>query len=139
MHNELSEIVGIIGCGGLGISAAMFLKMQDITNANDNLNFKQVAALYFKKAWASYGASLTVVVLYSVTHENWIEIFTGEKDSHSIVQKITGMVMIMGALVGFVMQYGYYRFFLKKADSFMKSWGGNTEDRSKNTETKSEQ
>lgn len=139
MHNELNEIFGIIGCGLLGICTAMFLKMQDITNANDNLNFKQVASLYLKKAWASYGASFTVVVIYAITHESWIELFVGEKDSHSIVSKIIGMVMLMGVMVGFCMQYGYYRFALKKADAFMKSWGGNTEDRSKDTETKSEQ
>lgn len=140
MHNELTESLGIICCGILGISIAMFIKMQDITNANDNLNFKQVAALYFKKAWASYGVSVAAVILYAVTHENWIQIFTGEGEtkSHPIITQLIGMVMVMGAMVGFIFQYGYYKLVMKKVDSFMKNWGGNKQDRSRDTEQKSE-
>lgn len=122
--NEFLEILKITGTGLLGVFLAMFFKMQDITNANDNLNLKQVAALFFRKCWASYGASITTVLLYAITHENWIELFTGEKESHSIVTKIMGMVMLMGALVGFLAQYGAYRYLLPKVDKILKTWGG---------------
>lgn len=140
MHNEITESLGIIGCGILGISLAVFFKMQDICDANDNLNLKQVAALFIKKCFPSYLASLTAVVLYAVTHESWIQIFTGQGEaaSHPIVSKIIGMVMIMGAGVGFLTQYGVYRFALKRLDGILKAWGGQATDRTLNTEKKSE-
>jgi hypothetical protein len=124
--NETKEILQIIGCGLLGIFLAMFFKMQDITNANENLNFKQVAALFFKKCWASYGASITTVLIYAITHENWATLFTGENESasHSLISRLIGMVMLMGVFIGFLAQYGAYRFLLPKIDKALKVWGG---------------
>ena len=127
------EALQIIGTGLLGVFLAMFFKMQDITNANENLDFKQVAALFFKKCWASYGASITTVLLYAITRNNWIELFVKPSESHSIVDKILGMVTLMGAAVGFLAQYGAYRFLLPKVDKLLKAWGGESEDR-KDTE-----
>lgn len=125
MHNEFTEILKIILCGLLGIGAAIGLKIQDINDSNENLNFKIASGLFFKKAFASVIFSACMVILYGATHEDWATLFTGESEtqSHSIITKLIGLVMIMGGLVGFVCQYGYYKFFLKKADRFMKAWG----------------
>jgi hypothetical protein len=127
------EALQIIGTGLLGVFLAMFFKMQDITNANENLDFKQVASLFFKKCWASYGASITTVLLYAITRDNWIELFVKPSESQSMISKILGMVMLMGALVGFLAQYGAYRFLLPKVDKLLKAWGGDSDDR-KDTE-----
>ena len=127
------EALQIIGTGLLGVFLAMFFKMQDITNANENLDFKQVAGLFFKKCWASYGASITTVLLYAITRDNWIELFVKPSESQSMISKILGMVMLMGALVGFLAQYGAYRFLLPKVDKLLKAWGGDSDDR-KDTE-----
>lgn len=129
------EVLQIIGTGLLGVFLAMFFKMQDITNANENLDFKQVSYLFFKKCWASYGASVTTVLLYAITRNNWIELFVKPEESDSILNKVLGMVMLMGALVGFLAQYGAYRFLLPKVDKLLKAWGGESEYK-ENTENK---
>ena len=123
MHNEFWEIFRIIGGGLLGVSLAVFLKLQDITNANDNLNFWQTLSLFWRKCWASYFASIITVITYAVTHENWITLFTGDTNSHSIVSKIIGFVVLVGFLVGFLAQYGAYKYLLPKIDGILKGWG----------------
>jgi hypothetical protein len=121
--NEFLEVLGIFGCGVLGTSFIMFLKMQEICNANDLLNFRQVMMLYFKKCWATYAASLIMIVLYAVTHEDWIKIFTKKPDAHSVVTEYIGFVMIIGAAVGAAVQLGVQYIVLRRLDRILKTWG----------------
>jgi len=123
MSKEAWEIIGIIGSGMLGISFVMFIKMQEICDANDKLNMGQVVGLFFKKCWASYGASLTAVIFYSITHNNWVSLLTDSKNPTSTTSKVMTMTILMGALVGALVQYGAYRILLKRLDGLLKNWG----------------
>lgn len=133
MGKEAWEIIGVIGSGMLGISFVMFIKMQEICDANDNLNMRQVATLFFKKCWASYGASFTVVVFYAITYENWIKLFTDVKNPTSTMSQVMSMIMLVSGGIGALVQYGAYKILLKRLDGLLKNWGvdrhGNTTDK----------
>ena len=120
---ELFDVLKIMGIGVLAIAAVILVKIQDITNENPNLDFKQVGRLFMKKATASYLASITILLVYALTHDEWAVAFTGP-ESNGLVHRILGLQMVMAFFVAGGMQWGIYKFFLKKVDNIMKIWTG---------------
>lgn len=123
--NELWQVIQIILIGIAAILLVIMLKVNDITSTNPNLNFWQVTKLFFSKAQASYFASLIAIIIYAATHEQWVVLVTNPgSDKHGFVEKAVGLVKVMAFFVGGGMQWGMYKFFLKKVDGIMKIWSG---------------
>lgn len=123
---EVVEFLKILGVGILAIALVIFIKINDITTENPNLNFWQVARLFMKKAVASYLASLTALILYGILHDDVTSIFIDGGVPNTLLERMIALQMFMGFLVAGAMQWGYYKFFLKKTDNIMKIWSGST-------------
>ncbi len=112
----------IMAVGLLGIALVMLIKINDITQDNANLNFRQVAKLFLNKATASYLASIIALFIYAATRDSWITLFVTGDVSASFVGRLLGLNTVMGFFVGGGMQWGIYKLFLNKVDKIMKAW-----------------
>jgi hypothetical protein len=120
--NDISGTLQIMGVGILGIALVMLIKINDITQDNANLNFRQVAKLFLNKATASYLASIIALFIYAATRDSWITLFVTGDVSASFVGRLLGLNTVMGFFVGGGMQWGIYKLFLNKVDKIMKAW-----------------
>ena len=112
----------IMAVGLLGIALVMLIKINDITQDNANLIFRQVAKLFLNKATASYLASIIALFIYAATRDSWITLFVTGDVSASFVGRLLGLNTVMGFFVGGGMQWGIYKLFLNKVDKIMKAW-----------------
>lgn len=128
MSQETKEIIVMIIMGILGVSVAMFIRMQKITDANDNLDLRQVVSLFIRKCWASYGASITGVIIFAFAHTEIVG-FLANPDvkipARKLVEALIVPVVLSSSVVGFLLQYGAYWALLSKLDAKLKRWSGN--------------
>ncbi len=113
----ISETLPLFGFGCLGILFMVFSKINDLNHKpeNDNLNFWGTTAKFFRREWAAYGASLTLILLASFTHDEWLVWFSPEGKIGKIVEVPLGVKLGM-ALFGMVGHYFLYKFWLGKMD-----------------------
>jgi hypothetical protein len=122
---ELIVILKILGIGLGGILMMCFIKINDITQVNPNLNFWAVSRLFFSKAASSYIASIIAVFLYALSRDEWPKLFVTGNVTPGFVERLLGLQILMSFFVGTGMQFGIYKLFLKKVDNIMKIWAGN--------------
>ena len=116
MNHFIQETLPLILFGLSGILFMVFTKINDLNHKpeNDALTFKQTMKKFFRKEWASYGASVTLVFIASCTHDEWMVWFTTGKLS-KIVEVPLGVKLAMVAF-GMVGHYLLYKFWLGKLD-----------------------
>lgn len=115
MNHFITETLPLVGFGMLGIIFMVFSKVNDLNQQpeNDALNYKQVLYKFFRKEWASYGASVTLVFMASLTHDEWLTWFSPEGKLSKLVEVPIGVKIGM-TLFGMVGHYFIYKFWLGK-------------------------
>lgn len=120
MNHFLTDTLPLIGFGLGGIILMMFIKINDLNQKpeNNDKNFADVMRLFFRREWAAYGASVTLVVLTSLTHEEWLPWFADGGKLSGLVENVP-----LGAKVGMIMwgmmgHYLLYKFWLGKMDKY---------------------
>lgn len=117
MSHFLNETAPLFGYGFLGIVFMIFSKVNDLNKKpeNDALDFWGVMSKFFKKEWAAYGASLTIVLIASLTHDEWIVWFSADGKLGQLVEVPLGAKLGM-VLYGMVGHYFLYKYWLGKMD-----------------------
>jgi hypothetical protein len=117
MHHFATETLPLIAFGILGIMVMIFVKINDLNHKpeNDLLNFNDVLRKFFRKEWASYAVSITIVIIASFTHDEWMVWFKEGGKLNSIVDVPLGVKLCM-ALFGAVGHHLMYKFWLGKLD-----------------------
>ena len=123
---ELWDVLQIMGVGILAIIGVIFTKIDDLNQSNPNFDFATARNMFMKKGKASYLASLTFLLIYALTHDQWATVFVGP-DSKGLVSRILGMQIVMGFFIAGGFQWGYYKFFMRKTDKILKNWIGDDE------------
>lgn len=116
MNHFIAETLPLFGFGIAGILLMMFTKINDLNHKpeNDLLSFSQTMKQFFRKEWASYGASVTLVGIASFTHDEWLVWFTSGKAS-AVIDVPLGVKLAM-AFFGMAGHYFLYKFWLGKLD-----------------------
>lgn len=116
MNHFVTETLPLITFGLAGILLIIFSKINDLNHKpeNDALSFGQTMQKFFRKEWASYAASITLVCIAASSHDEWIGWFTTGKLSN-VVEVPLGVKLCM-TLFGMVGHYAIYKFLLGKLD-----------------------
>lgn len=116
MQHFIKETLPLILFGLSGIVFMIFTKVNDLNHKpeNDALNFRQTLKKFFRKEWASYGASVTLVFIAAFSHDEWLLWFTTGKLS-TIIEVPLGIKLAM-ACFGAMGHYLLYKFWLGKLD-----------------------
>ena len=125
--SETLEIICMILIGWAGVAIVAAFQMQSINDSNPNVNIKQVIKMYFSKTFFNTIASMLVVVFYSLTHEEWIMLFSNNNTIpyDALIKAIIPFVMIVSFFVGGAFQYGIYKVIFRKIDLAMKRFDPN--------------
>ncbi len=117
MNNFVTETLPLIFFGISGIVFMVFTKINDLNHKpeNDALNFSQTMNLFFRKEWASYAASVTVVLIASLTHDEWLQWFAPDGKLAAVASVPIGVKLGM-VMFGMVGHYLLYKFVLGKLD-----------------------
>lgn len=117
MNHFVESTLPLIGFGLAGILLMVFSKINDLNHRpeNDLLSFNQVLSKFFRKEWASYGASVTMVCIAAFSHDEWIKWFVKGGKLESVVEVPLGVKLCM-TLFGMVGHYFLYKFLLGKLD-----------------------
>jgi hypothetical protein len=117
MSHLISETLPLIGFGLAGILFMVFTKINDLNKKpeNDLLSFNQVMSKFFRKEWAAYGASVTLVFITAFSHDEWITIFAPDGKLGKIVEVPFGVKLGM-VFWGAVGHYVLYKFWLGKME-----------------------
>ena len=111
MHHFISETLPLVGYGLLGIFFMVFSKINDLNHRpeNDLLTFKQTMYKFFRKEWASYGASIILVLIASLTHDEWLVWFSPEGKLGKLAEVPIGIKigMVVFGMVGHFVIYKY--------------------------------
>ena len=113
MSHFLIETLPLFGFGFSGVLIMAFIKMNDINNRNESYTFKIVFHKFMSREWPSYGLSILVVLIASLTHDEWLKWFTTGK-LKDIIEVPVGVKIAM-ILFGIVGQYFIYKKFGKLA------------------------
>ena len=117
MNHFFTETLPLITYGLLGILFMVFAKINDLNHKpeNDKLNFGQTMSKFFNKEWASYGASVTLIVIASLTHEEWLVWFSPDGKLGRFAEVPIGVKLGM-VMFGMIGHYLLYKFVLGKLD-----------------------
>lgn len=117
MQHFLTETFPLLLFGFGGIVFMMFVKINDLNKKpeNDSLTFKQTMEKFFKKEWASYGASATLVLITAFAHDEWIVWFAPGGKLGKLVEVPLGIKLGM-VLWGAIGHYLLYKFWLGKLE-----------------------
>lgn len=117
MSHFIHETLPLIEFGVGGIALMMFSKINDLNHKpeNDLLTFGQTMNKFFKKEWASYFASITLVIIAAATHDEWIVWFRPGGKLENVTEVPLGVKLCM-TLFGMIGHYILYKFLLGKLD-----------------------
>jgi hypothetical protein len=117
MSHFIQETLPLLLFGLAGVFLMVFVKINDLNHLpeNDLLTWRQTVSKFFRKEWASYGVSITIVCITSFSHEEWILWFKDGGKLASIVDVPLGAKLAM-SLFGAVGHYLLYKFWLGKLD-----------------------
>ena len=118
MTHFFSDTLPLIGFGLSGILIMILTKINDLNHKpeNNDKNFKDIMSQFFKKEWAAYGASVTVVVLASLTHDEWLPMFSEGGKLSGFIENVPIGVKVGMIFFGMVGHYFLYKFWLGKMD-----------------------
>lgn len=89
----------LFGFGLLGVIVMGFIKMNDINNRSDSYTFRFVANKFIQREWPSYGLAITIILIASLTHEEWLPIFTSKvQDKYHIGLGVDLFMVLFGCL-----------------------------------------
>lgn len=116
MSHFVSETLPLISFGLAGILLIIFKKINDLNKKpeNDLLTFSQTMQKFFRKEWASYGMSITLILICAFTHDEWIRWFEAGGKLEQVAEVPLGVKLCM-TMFGFSSQYICY-FILGKLD-----------------------
>jgi len=117
MSHFITETLPLVGFGCLGILFMVFSKINDINKKpeNDQWTFNQTMKYFFRKEWASYGASITTVFIAAFTHDEWLVWFSPDGKLSTLAEVPIGVKLGM-VVFGMVGHYLLYKFVLGKLD-----------------------
>ena len=74
MSQFAASTLPLILFGLAGILFMVFSKVNDLNHKPENefLTWRQVLSKFFRKEWAAYGASITLVCIGAASHDEWI-------------------------------------------------------------------
>jgi len=121
MSHFLVETLPLFGFGFLGVLGMAFVKMRDINDMNEDYTFKITFNKFMQREWPSYGLSLVIILLTSLTHEEWIVWFAPDGKLGKITEVPIGVKLGMAAW-GALGQYFIYKKWgkMKTADATKK-------------------
>jgi hypothetical protein len=109
--NAFLQAISIFCFAMGGVTVMMFAKMNSINRMNDNYTFRQVVGLYFKREWAAYMMSLTFILVYAASYQQWIKLLTTSKyTANTIFAESAGLVWVFSFFVGLFCQWVLYKY-----------------------------
>lgn len=117
MNHFINDTLPLILFGLSGILIMVLVKINDLNHKpeTDGKSFSQVMSLFFKKEWASYCASLVIVLLTSFSHDEWLKWFEDGGKLASVAYVPIGVKLGMAGF-GMLGHYFLYKFVLGKLD-----------------------
>lgn len=114
MNHFIHQTLPLIEFGLGGILLMILVKVNDLNHLpeNDLLTWRQVISKFFRKEWASYFASITLVVISACSHDEWLIWFTSGKLSELTSGIPLGVKLAM-TLWGMIGHYLLYKWLSK--------------------------